>query len=135
MEDAVPPTAFLARLIGLFAMIVAASVATHKAATLTAVTAILHDAPVLMALGFIGLAAGLAMVLCHNVWKGGLLPVLVTLAGWVILLRGVVMLALPQATLAAIVTVADYNQFFYGYASVAFVIGAYMTIAGFRRRA
>jgi hypothetical protein len=29
-----------------------------------------------------GLLGGLAMVLAHNVWSGGPLPVIVTLIGW-----------------------------------------------------
>lgn len=128
-----PPTTFLAKLIGLFAMIVAACIATHKAATLQTVAGMVHDAPLLLTLGFVGLATGLAMVLCHNVWRGGLLPVLVTLAGWIILLRGVAMVLLPQARIAALLNAADYGRFFYGYTAIAFVVGAYMTIAGFRR--
>lgn len=126
-------TAFLARLIGLFAMIVAVAVAMHRQATLLAVDAIVESAPLLMILAFVGLAAGLGMVLGHNVWRGGLLTVLVTLAGWIILLRAVVMLAVPHQEIAALVNAADYEQLFYVYAAVAFVIGAYMTIAGFRR--
>lgn len=126
-------TAFLARLIGLFAMIVAVSVAMHREGALLTVGAIVESAPLLMILGFIGLATGLAMVLSHNVWRGGLLPILVTLAGWIILLRGFVMLALPHQEIAAILNMVDYAQLFYVYAAIAFVIGAYMTIAGFRR--
>lgn len=126
-------TAFLARLIGLFAMIVAVSVAMHKEGTLLTVGAIVESAPLLIILGFVGLAAGLAMVLSHNIWKGGLLTVLVTLAGWIILLRAVAMLALPHQIIAEILNAVGYAQLFYVYTAIAFVIGAYMTIAGFRR--
>lgn len=126
-------TAFLARLIGLFAMIVAVSVTMHKEGTLLTVGAIVESATLLMIRGFVGLAAGLAMVLSHNVWRGGLLTILVTLAGWIILLRAVAMLALPHQDLAAILNAVDYAQLFYVYAAVAFFVGAYMTIAGFRR--
>jgi hypothetical protein len=35
---------------------------------------------------------GLAIVIGHNVWSGGALPVIVTLFGWIILIRGVVLL-------------------------------------------
>lgn len=126
-------TAFLARLIGLFVMVVAVSVAMHKEATLLTVGTIVQSAPLLMILGFVGLAAGLAMVLSHNVWRGGLLPILVTLAGWIILLRGVAMLALPHRDIELIVNAVGYAQLFYVYAAVAFIFGAYLTIAGFRR--
>jgi hypothetical protein len=36
-------------------------------------------------LGIITLAAGLAMVLAHNIWSGGALVVVITLVGWMAL--------------------------------------------------
>lgn len=128
-----PHTKFLGKLIGLFALLVSVSIATHKEDTLATVTAIVQDPATLMVLGFIGLAAGLAMVLSHNVWKGGLLPVLVTLAGWVILIRGVALLALPESVVKNILYMADYRQLFYVYCACAFVFGVYMTAASFKR--
>jgi hypothetical protein len=126
-------TAFLAKLIGLFTMIVAVSIAMHKGETLLTVSTMAQSAALMMVLGFVSLAAGLAMVLSHNVWKGGLLPVLVTLAGWVFLLRGLAILALPHRDVVALLSTAHYESLFYVYVACAFIIGAYMTIAGFRR--
>jgi hypothetical protein len=128
-----PHTKFLGKLIGLFTVIVAVSIAMRKEALLETVSAIVQSAPLLMVLGFISLAVGLAIVLSHNVWKGGLLPVLVTLAGWVFLLRGVAVLALPHQDLAELLGAVHYGQFFYVYIVLAFIVGAYMTVAGFRR--
>ncbi|MFZ0212904.1 MAG: hypothetical protein WBE20_12910 [Candidatus Acidiferrales bacterium] len=126
-------TAFLSKLIGLFTLVVAASIATHKAETLATVAALTQSQPLLLVLGFLSLAAGLAMVLAHNVWRGGLLPVIVTLAGWIFLLRGVVVLLLPHKDVAALLEAAHYEAFFYEYIVIALAIGLYMTIAGFRR--
>lgn len=128
-----PHTAFLARLIGLFSMIVAVSLALHKHTTMETVATMLQNAPLLLTVGFISLAAGLAVVLSHNVWRSGLLALIVTLAGWVFLLRGVAILALPHRDMIALLGAAHYEQFFYGYTALAFIVGAYMTIAGIRR--
>ena len=49
--------------------------------------------------GSFNLAAGLAIVLGHNVWSGGALTVVVTLIGWLVALRGVVRLFTPQEKL------------------------------------
>lgn len=126
-------TAFLAKLIGLFSMIVAVLVGIHKDATLLTLGGIVQSAQVLMVLGFISLAAGLAIVLSHNVWRKGPLALIVTLAGWVFLLRGALILALPHQKLMALLNMAHYQQMFYLYVVIAFIIGAYLTIAGFRR--
>jgi len=42
------------------------------------------------------LAAGLAIILGHSVWSGGALPVIVTLVGWLIFAKGVVVLLLVK---------------------------------------
>ena len=128
-----PHTAFLAKLIGLFSLIVAVLVGIHKDATLLTVGGIVQSAELLMVLGFISLAVGLAIVLSHNVWKKGLLALIVTLGGWVFLLRGVLVLALPHQQLVSLLNAAHYQQMFYVYVVIAFIIGAYLTIGGFRR--
>lgn len=46
-------------------------------------------------LGGVMLAAGLAMVLAHNIWSGGALVVVVTLVGWMTLIKSLGFLFLP----------------------------------------
>jgi hypothetical protein len=72
-------TVFLARLIGLFAIFVPLSMVVHKRVMVETTTALLRNGPLLLITGMVGLVAGLAMVLGHNVWSGGALPVVVTL--------------------------------------------------------
>jgi hypothetical protein len=80
-------TLFLSRLIGLYCTLVALSMITRRQATLESVTAILHDPSMMFVLGAITLVAGLAMVLAHNIWSGGALAVIVTLFGWMTLIK------------------------------------------------
>src|SRR5471030_396019 len=90
-----PLTVFLARFIGLFTIaVVAALLVRGSAMVAVAVT----NAPVMLCYAIISLAAGLAMVLGHNVWSGGALPVVVTVVGWLILAKALLLLLLtPQA--------------------------------------
>ena len=81
-------TAFLSKLIGLYCILVAIPMALNKAATLHMVAGLVNDAPVLYLFGLTIVAAGLAIVLSHNVWSGGALRVIVTLIGWITLLKG-----------------------------------------------
>ena len=64
-------TAFLSRLVGLYCILVSLSMVTHKRATVEMMTALVHNPPLLFIVGVITLAAGLAMILGHNVWSGG----------------------------------------------------------------
>jgi hypothetical protein len=123
---------FLSRLIGLFVILVALPLAMHKQATLETLTALVHNPPLLLILGMVFLATGLAIVLNHNIWSGGVLPVIVTLIGWVTLLRGLLLLSLSPEALAGLLGIVHYEQLFSLYIVISLVLGAYLTYSGFR---
>ena len=76
-----PRTSFLSRLIGLYCILIALSMITHRQAIVETVKALLYEPTMVFVLGVIALGAGLAMVLAHNIWSGGALAVIVTLVG------------------------------------------------------
>jgi hypothetical protein len=78
----------------------------------------------------ITLGIGLAIVLGHNVWSGGPLPVLVTLFGWSQLVRGLLLLLLPADAQIAFFQALRLEDYFYLYAGIPLVVGAYLTYAG-----
>lgn len=125
-------TTFLSRLIGLFAILVALSLVTHKQATVETLTALIHNPPLLLIFGMVWLIAGLAIVLGHNICSGGTLPVVVTLVGWLILIRGLLLLFLSPAAAVGLFAGLHFEQLFYLYAGITFIIGAYLAYAGFR---
>jgi vacuolar-type H+-ATPase subunit I/STV1 len=99
-----------------------------------AATGLVHERPLLLILGLIALAAGLALVLTHNVWSGGAPAAVVTLVGWVILVRGVVLLVLPPDAVARLFDMVRFAELFYLYAGITLLLGLYLTWAGFRQR-
>jgi hypothetical protein len=108
----------------------------HRHASVETIQAMVHNAPVLYIAGVIALTAGLAMVLGHNVWHGGVLPVVVTLVGWLSLVKGLVILLLsPHAAGVVFLGGLHYEQLFYLNAAIAIILGAYLTYAGFRAKA
>jgi sulfite exporter TauE/SafE len=127
-----PRTIFLARLIGLFAILLSLSEFLHKQATVETAAALVRDRPLLFILGMLGLLAGLAMVLAHNVWSGGALPIVVTLFGWILLIRGTILLLLPPDTLASLMDSIHFERLFYFSAGITLVLGLYLTYAGFK---
>lgn len=80
-----PRTTYLARLIGIYCILIALAMIIRKQATVDILIAMLHNAQLLLALGVITVIAGLALVLGHNIWSGGAVPVTVTLVGWIAL--------------------------------------------------
>jgi hypothetical protein len=127
-----PPTVFLARLIGLFALLFSLSELVHKQAMIETANALVRNPPLLLMMGILGLLAGLAMVLSHNIWSGGVLPVVVTLFGWILLVRGAVLLFLSPLAAAGMIDFFRFEQLFYVYAGITLLLGLYLTYGGFQ---
>lgn len=125
-------TRFLSRLIGLYCLITAVSMAAHRQATLDTITALVRDPPLLWIAAIVVVISGLAIVLCHNIWSGGAVPVIVTLVGWILLIRGLVVLFLTPEGQLRLFAGFHYERLFYFYVAIAFVVGAYLTYGGFR---
>ena len=130
-----PRTLFLSRLIGLYCILVALSMITRRQATLESVTAVLRDPSMLSVLGAITLVAGLAMVLAHNIWSGGAQTVIVTLVGWITLVKSLFLLFLPPEVEAEFfLRQLHYQELFYVYGAISLVLGVYLTYGGFKSR-
>lgn len=128
-------TRFLSRLIGLYSVLMSVSMAAHGQATVATVNAMIRDPALMLMAGVIAVAAGLAIILSHNVWSGGALPVVVTLVGWTSLLKGALLLFVTPDAAAGFWSRLHYEQYFYLYMGISFVLGAYLTYGGFRRAA
>ena len=99
-------TVFLARLTGLFTVLLIAALLLRGS---TMVETAIADKPLMFTYAIISLAIGLAMILGHNVWSGGALPVVVTLVGWLILAKGLLLLFLTPEVLTQLFARMQYG--------------------------
>jgi len=130
-----PKTRFLARLLGLYCLLISAAMAAHKEATVAAITAMIRNPSVLFLTGVLGATAGLALVLNHNVWRGGAATVTVTLVGWAALSKGLLLLLLtPAAEASLFLDALRFEQWFYFYLGITFALGAWLAWSGFRHQ-
>jgi hypothetical protein len=74
---------------------------------------------------------GLGVVIGHNVWSGGALPVVVTIVGWVSLIKGVVLLAFPSGQMAKLYEAIRYERVYLAYVGVTLALRIYLTISAF----
>lgn len=121
-------TIYLARFIGLFALLVVAALLVRGHVLVERTVA---DAPVMLVYAIVSLAAGLAMILGHNVWSGGALPVVVTLVGWLIFAKGLALFLATPELLSRLLERMHYGEHYPLYLAPALVIGLYLTWAGF----
>lgn len=123
-------TILLARLLGLYMLAVSAAVLVRGPAMMAAVVALVDEPALCLMLGLIVLPAGLAIVLTHNRWSGGVLPVVITLLGWITVVRGLLLLFVPELA-ARIVAALGIEDLPYAAAVVPLALGVYLTHAGF----
>jgi len=121
-------TVFLARFIGLFTVLLVIGLMVRGSATVESAVA---DRPVMLVYAIISLAVGLAMILGHNVWSGGALPVVVTLVGWAVLAKGLMLLLVTPQALQQLFGHMHYSEHYYLYLTPSLLIGLYLTWGGF----
>jgi vacuolar-type H+-ATPase subunit I/STV1 len=127
-------TRFLSRLFGLYCLIVALYMVGHREAMLELIAALVHDAPLLFTLGVLTTLGGLALVLAHNVWSGGIAPVIVTVLGWATLLKGILFLWFSsQGAADFYLGTLRYGELFYFYCAVSLALGAFLAYTGFKK--
>ena len=124
-------TIFIGRLLGLFFLLYALAILANRHSTVEAAIDFTRDPPALMLAGILVLVAGLAIVLSHNRWSGGVLPVVVTIIGWIFVIRGLVILAVERETLVVIFEKINFDGYYYFYCAIPLIIGLYLTIASF----
>ena len=124
-------TVFLARLIGLYCLIIAVAMLSQPEAFATLVHASVADAPLALIAGVFTLFGGLALVLPHNYWSGSALTVIITLAGWLTLIKAAVFVLLPSAKLVALYSGVSPTHILIS-GSLTLLLGLYLTVSGFR---
>jgi hypothetical protein len=94
-------TVSLGRLLGLYPIAISVGTLVNKRRTLATLHEMARSGLWMLFSGMGATAAGLAIVLGHNVWTGGALAVVITLFGWAALLKGVSLLLVPPEQMAA----------------------------------
>lgn len=126
-------TVFLSKLLGIYCIIVALSMIVSRQLVVETVITLVHNPPALFFAGLIAMVIGLAMILAHNIWSGGALPVIVTLIGWLTLIKGLLFLFLPWETVAGLyIGALHHEQLLTVDAAFLLALGTYLTYGGFR---
>jgi uncharacterized membrane protein HdeD (DUF308 family) len=86
---------FLARLIGPIALLAGLALVFNRTAYQAVMEEFLRGHALIVLSGVMTLAAGLAIVLTHNVWSADW-RVVITILGWLFIISGIVRMALPQ---------------------------------------
>ncbi len=81
-------------------------------------------------LGFMTMLLGLLVVLTHHIWTSGLLPLVVTLMGWGMLLKGLTLMFTSTEETQLLMRVMKVQELMWLYAVIVFALGAYLMYGG-----
>lgn len=96
-----PLTIFLGKFLGLTYLLTCVVCMAQPNATLEAAKSMAKDTGLLLVSGIFTMSAGVAVVIGHNIWSGGALPVAVTVLGWLMLIKGIALMVMPPRMLLA----------------------------------
>ncbi len=98
-----PLTLFLAKLLGAVLITMASVLAARGSTLAQTARRMISDPGAVMLAGSIRIGLGLSIMIGHDVWTGGVLPVAVTLFGWALYFSGLLLLfASPERMIAMV---------------------------------
>lgn len=124
-------TIYFAQFFGLLFLILALSMLFGKKMILEALEDFAHNKGLSYLGGLIAVAAGLAMVLGHNIWNAGMLALVVTLIGWLMLVKGIMLLFVTPELYMKIYKMFDLGNSYYIISIIFLLVSLYFMYAGF----
>ena len=122
---------FLAQLIGPCLLVVSVAMLARRESMIPLVENLMQNPPLLFVLGVIQLLGGLAIVLTQDVAAGDTLPLVLTMIGWWLMVRAVLLMFLSQDALWALFDAMELEKYYYASNAVGLVLGCYLTYVGF----
>jgi hypothetical protein len=121
---------FLARLLGPLLLLTGAGILLNPKSFRTIAGEVVRSVTLVYLFGFMDLAAGLAIVLTHNVWVASW-RVLITLIGWLLLIRGAVRIVAPEIVMGYAAKVIRNKQVIPSAGAVVGVLGLVLCYFGY----
>ncbi len=126
-----PLTLFLGKFLGLSCLLMCAVLVARPKASQQAINSMMETPGLILVTAIFTMAGGAALVIGHNVWSGGALPIAVTVLGWLTLIKGVALMAIPPRGLTAFYQALNYPAWFRPYMAAALALSAWLTVAAF----
>ncbi len=121
---------FLAKLIGPVFLVVGIGLLFNVESFRSLLTEFIKNPVLVYLAGVLGLVGGLALVLNHNFWIADW-RLIITLVGWIALIRGVVTILRPQWIVSIGNRISQHKAIFLAAGIVDFIIGAALSYFGY----
>jgi uncharacterized membrane protein len=122
---------FLAKALGLVLFFRGTTIVLHYRQLRKNVTEAMDNYFLNMMLGIMVLVMGVLVVLSHSVWEGPAWVLLVTLTGWLMLIKGALIMLLPTKNLTQMIRYFNTDTWYMASGIISVILGAYLTYMGF----
>jgi len=130
MATSMATSIFIARLLGPLLLIVGASLLINPRAVRKMAQDVIGSVTLVYLFGVLDFAAGLAILLVHNVWLASW-RVIITLLGWLLLIRGAVRILAPEQVMGYAEKILRKQQYLLIGGGVTAVIGLVLCYFGY----
>lgn len=124
---------FLARLLGPLLLLPGIGILVNPGAFRAMANEVVRSVTLIYLFGLVDFAAGLAIVLTHNVWIASW-RVVITLIGWVMLIRGAVRIVVPEMVTGYAAKVVGRKHIYPATGAVAAILGLVLCYFGYLAR-
>ncbi|MEX0917870.1 MAG: hypothetical protein WDZ93_01835 [Candidatus Paceibacterota bacterium] len=121
---------FLAKVIGLYFLIMGALVIMRRSAIMPAINDLAKNRALVLALGAIELAAGLSLVVAYPVVSYSMTGLL-SLIGYMLVVESIVYFAFPMNSIRSITAKFNRSEWYVGGGLASIAIGAYLLVSAF----
>jgi len=121
---------FIARLIGPLYLAIGVGILLNGAFYSALVKEAVKSPTLIYFSGLLALVPGLAIINVHSSWRGW--PVIVTIIGWLLVVGGVIRLVLPATTATIAGDIYSNPATLLIVAVILIVVGAFLTVMGYR---
>lgn len=124
---------FLSKVMGIYFIIISTAMFTNMQQFSNSINSLINDAPLMFVTGFFTLILGILIVVSHNIWQWNW-RVIITILGWITLLKGVSIIFCPQLIDKTTVLFLQNMNVAYIAAGIDFALGVLLSYFGFRHK-
>ena len=121
---------FLAKVLGIYLLVMFFSMLINMKSYKVVFTDVSTNPSLILLSGVLSLIVGLLIVVGHNVWVADW-RVLITIVGWLSLLKGIVRTVFPDFVARSVVNAMRTNTVYYVSEVIILVLGIYLTYMGY----
>lgn len=123
-------SSFLMQLIGVYILLIGLIMMLRRKFFIHAMHDFIYNRALRFVIPALELAAGLALILTHNVWTVGP-ELIVTCVGWLLAIESVLYLLLPEKTLIKSLSALNNKKMYVVGGALSMALGIYLIVVGF----